>query len=215
MYHHSILIIGTNTSEIRNKILEILAECGLANLTNPDVMELKGEDKSIGIDKVREAQNFLSKRPLISKKKLLLINEAQKLSLDAQNALLKTLEEPNDSSQIVLLVGKEDDVIGTIISRCQKVIVKDNFSPDKKMEELAEKFAASRVGERLALIEENKDIFTDKKEAIDFLDTLMYCLRKNLTKDNAKFINVALKVQSDLAATNINTRLAIEYLALN
>src|SRR3989344_7163248 len=207
MYKQSVLIIGTNEEEIRRIIDEILRESGIANLKSPDVLEL-ADPKNIGIELVRQAQVFLTKKPLISKKKIVLIHNAENLSQDAQNALLKTLEEPNTSSQIVLISNTENGVLGTIISRCQKIVIKKEFTADPHLEEIAEKFAKAGVGERLAIIEENKDVFTDRNETVKFLDTLAFTLRKNLTQENAKYIGSVMKVEKDVSSTNVNPRLA-------
>ncbi len=215
MLGNTTLFIGTNYTLAAEEIIKIKKGCGISQTSSPDLYEIKGEDRSIGIEDVRKALVFLAKKPLISKRRLLVINNSQKLTIDAQNALLKTLEEPNTSSQIVLIADNEETLLPTVLSRCQKILIKQEFSPDNKLLVLAQKFASSGVGERLSMVDENKDIFTNREEAGKFLDTLCFCLRKGLGKEQAHFITLAMKVQRDIQNTNVNVRLAMEYLALN
>lgn len=70
------------------------------------------------IEVVRELQQFLSRKPLQSKYNLGLLTEAHLLSLEAQNALLKTLEEPPGESRIILIAPQTSSLLATIVSRC-------------------------------------------------------------------------------------------------
>ena len=210
----STLIIGENKEKIETYIQDALKSCGIKSLTSPDIRVEKNEGKSIGIDQIREAQKFLVKKPLSSPKKLLIVQDAEKLTIEAQNAFLKTLEEPQSTSQIILICKTEESLLPTITSRCQKVYVQTPHTPKQPLLQLAESFYKGGVGERLALIDENKDIFTNKESALEFLDALLYVLRPQISKENLAFINLAGKVQRDLSTTNLNPRLALETLAL-
>ncbi|MBI4091494.1 hypothetical protein HY419_01935 [candidate division WWE3 bacterium] len=214
MYGHSVLILSSNQKAVREEVLKIVRACGIPSLKNADVTEIGSGERSIGIDSVRKVGPFLAKRPLKSKKKVLIIYNAANLSHDAQNSLLKTLEEPNPSTQIILIAEKENGILSTILSRCQKLKLRADYSPEKALEELAIKFMEGRVGERLHLIEANKDVFTQREEAVKFIDALCFVIRKDLSRDKLDLINKALKIQKDLESTNVNVRLAIEYLAI-
>ncbi len=214
MYGTATLIVGTNPEKVRIKIEEIMKSCGIDSLKSPDVFEMAGEAKSIGIGDVKNLKDFLIKKPLTSKNKLLIVNNAEKLTLDAQNAMLKTLEEPSSTSHIVLITQHEDKLLPTVLSRCKKILLPEEFTPDSDTLKLAEKFVGSKTGERLSLIEEHKSQLTDRVEAIKFLDTVNFVLRKDLRGENAKLASKILRVQGDLASTNVNVRLALEYLSM-
>jgi len=64
------------------------------NRTNPDFGVLETRGLSIGVDEIRNLQQDICIRPLYSKRKVYLIREAEKMTVQAQNCLLKTLEEP-------------------------------------------------------------------------------------------------------------------------
>jgi DNA polymerase-3 subunit delta' len=77
--------------------------------------------KEIGIDRIRELKRFMQLRPVGGKVKVALIDDAHLLSIAAQNALLKVLEEPPDRSFLVLVSCNPDALLPTVRSRCQRV----------------------------------------------------------------------------------------------
>ena len=76
-----------------------------------------------GIDEIRNLKHKISYRPFRGECQTLIIYEAQNLTLEAQNALLKTLEEPPSSVKIILTAPTIQSVLATISSRCQIVHV--------------------------------------------------------------------------------------------
>ena len=96
-------------------------------LIHPDVMLYEfSEEKNIKIDDIRkeiEPKIYLS--PFEGNFKVFIIDNAERMNINAQNAFLKTLEEPPPYSIIILLTSSIDLIINTIKSRCQIV----NFQP--------------------------------------------------------------------------------------
>lgn len=80
-----------------------------------------GENGSIGIDTVREIRNFLWQKPNASPRRTLIIDDAEVLTTEAQNALLKITEEPPVSSLLVLITSDIESVLPTITSRLPKL----------------------------------------------------------------------------------------------
>ena len=74
---------------------------------------------SIGVDQIREAGDFVTKTAGYGSQKILVISDAEKMTAGASNALLKTLEEPQGNSLIVLLSQRTWLLSATIRSRCQ------------------------------------------------------------------------------------------------
>lgn len=93
---------------------------------------LEGETK-IYIDDVREIKSFLSLKPYYGPYKFVVIDNADRMTDDASNALLKTLEEPAPHSIIILVTASPKLLLPTILSRCESV----KFLPPKE-NELAE-----------------------------------------------------------------------------
>jgi len=85
--------------------------------TNPDFSELVCEGASIGVDEIRKLQREISIKPLYSSKKLFLIPDAERMTVQAQNCLLKTLEEPPAHSVIILTASNIDSLLDTVRSR--------------------------------------------------------------------------------------------------
>ncbi len=88
---------------------------------NNDLHILKPADdkKSIPISDVREFIKTLNLSSFSNSYKIGIIKEAEKLTLEAQSALLKTLEEPCEKVIIILLISEEDKLLSTILSRSQ------------------------------------------------------------------------------------------------
>ena len=88
---------------------------------HPDLHIFEPDGQYIKIDQIRELQRELSFRPLEARKKVCLIDQAEKMNPSAANALLKTLEEPSDNTLIILLSSRPDAMLSTVRSRCQKL----------------------------------------------------------------------------------------------
>jgi DNA polymerase III subunit delta' len=82
---------------------------------NPDTTD------SIGIDVVREIKNFLWQKPNTSSRRTLIIDNAELLTNEAQNALLKITEEPPLSALLILITSDIESILPTIVSRLPKV----------------------------------------------------------------------------------------------
>lgn len=208
----TILIIGKNLQKITGIINEKKVEAGIKKEKHLDFLEIRNEAKSISIDKVRESFNFLSKKTFSAKKKILVIYSAEKLTPEAQNSLLKNLEEPNKSTQIILVTENETKLLPTIISRSVKIYANENFVSEENIEKLAEEFLKSDVSLKLELLNTNKKLLSEKDTFISFLDTCIFLLRKNLTKESATQIKFLLTIKKDVETTNVNLKLASDYI---
>ncbi|MCX5715851.1 MAG: DNA polymerase III subunit [Candidatus Omnitrophica bacterium] len=90
----------------------------IENKNHPDVMWIEGGN-SIDIDTIRNMQERISLRPYEARSKIYIIRDSHKMTLDAANCLLKTLEEPPLDSVIVLISSKPDELPLTVRSRCK------------------------------------------------------------------------------------------------
>ena len=89
---------------------------------HPDFMQINADDgKSIKIEQIRLMQEKVVEKPIISNKKVYIINDAELLTKEAQNCLLKTLEEPPEYVIIILIVSNESKILNTVKSRCVKI----------------------------------------------------------------------------------------------
>lgn len=84
-----------------------------------DIIDYHPKKASFGVDEVRELITEVNKKPFEGNKKVIIIHEGNKLTTQAQNALLKTIEEPPDGVFIIMLCESLELILDTIKSRCQ------------------------------------------------------------------------------------------------
>jgi len=88
---------------------------------HPDFTIIESDGKSVKIEQIRNLQEEISQKPILSKKKIYIIDDSDKMTKEAQNCLLKTLEEPPEYAIIFLIASNESKLLPTIKSRCMKI----------------------------------------------------------------------------------------------
>ncbi len=96
------------------------------NRTNPDFQIIEQSGPSIGVEEIRRIQGDIIIRPLYSKRKVYIVDNAEAMTAQAQNCLLKILEEPPSYAVIIMLTANSDSLIETIRSRAVKINFKKN-----------------------------------------------------------------------------------------
>lgn len=217
-----ILIFGAN-EELRKKEIEKLLKNAKLRISknNPDLLEISPPEgkKSIGIDQIRAAITFLSERPFSHKNKAVIIYKSELMTIEAQNALLKTLEEPPAFAILILSAKTEESLLPTIISRCRKLDVHREILKEEEPTNLISinEILGMSKGKRLDwVVDFSKE---DKETIIQTLENWVREERSNLKKakeKNNKVQNIEslLQVLDDLQNTNISTKIALEYLTL-
>lgn len=97
---------------------------------HPDFFLINDEGETIKIDQIRKITEKVIEKPIISDKKVYIINNAEKMTKEAQNCLLKTLEEPPEYVVIILISSNENVILNTIKSRCMMLKFKDISEED-------------------------------------------------------------------------------------
>lgn len=114
MLFPSTLVISSEISDIQ----PFLSEMGHETVTNnPDIFTLNNYD----IESVRSIDTFLHLTPYSHQSKIVIIPQADNLSPESQNTLLKNLEEPGNNNYFILLTTRPQSLIPTILSRCQTI----------------------------------------------------------------------------------------------
>lgn len=101
------------------KLAELILEAK-ENRFHPDLLEIKGEE-GIKIEQIRELVYKLALKPYQAKYKIAIIDNAEQMTEEAANALLKSLEEPKPYTIIILITANPSRLPKTIISRTQKI----------------------------------------------------------------------------------------------
>ena len=101
----------------------VCASCTrIARLVHADVLLIEpGDSGSIKIDQIRDAVDRTGYRPFEGRRRVVIVDDADAMIGEAQNALLKTLEEPPPSSMFVLVTARPDMLLPTVRSRCQQL----------------------------------------------------------------------------------------------
>ena len=99
------------------------ADCTqLAQGAHPDLAFVEAGDKDIGVEAIREVLGQAVSFPSVASVRVFILDGADRMTVPAANALLKTLEEPPSSTRFFLLAENEQRVISTIRSRCGRVL---------------------------------------------------------------------------------------------
>ena len=178
---------------------------------------IKPTTQSIGIEDIKQMHKKIFLKPIKSPQKAIIVYDAEALTTEAQNALLKVLEEPPEKTIILLCTSTQESLLPTILSRCKIVELKTEKKKltDKKREEFdtfIESLTNAGVGEKLKQAEH---LAKDKDKALEWLANLIVILReKMLAADNprsyAAYIKAFQSLHTLLKTTNVNPRLAIE-----
>ena len=130
----------------------------------PDVKIIEPEKDRLKIEQIREFRKDISMKPFENKKRIYIINNAEELTIDAANCLLKTIEEPPEFAVIILICSNINSILPTIISRCrvlyfrtissleiEKTILERNGSMKNKAKIIA-KIARGSIGKALDIL---------------------------------------------------------------
>lgn len=123
------------------------------NNNNPDITIIEKEEDSsvIKIDQIRQMTSKILEKPIISNKKVYIINDSELMTKEAQNSLLKTLEEPPEYATIILITSREDLFLNTIKSRCTKIIF-NKLSNEDLQEILNKKYNYQNISKNMFLL---------------------------------------------------------------
>jgi DNA polymerase-3 subunit delta' len=138
----------------------------------------------IGIDDIRALQRIANLPPYEGKCKVFIIDDAEYLSTEAANSLLKILEEPPQSVVWLLLVAEEEHLLPTVISRCQRLELKpvpsehvrealvNSYNVEDNRAKLLAQLCRGRFGWALSALA-NDDILEQRSQRIDSLVSLL------------------------------------------
>ena len=145
---------------------------------HPDFNIIEPDGNKIKIEQIRELQKRIQEKPIISNNKVYIIDFADTMTTEAQNCLLKTLEEPPEFATIILLGNNESAFLPTIKSRCMilsckpiqdselKTFLEQNYGMKNITQNMLDRFQGS-VGKAIEL--KDKEEYQKLEEIIDKL----------------------------------------------
>lgn len=191
------------------KIKEVLYPKYLDRPINPNDPDIVLLD-TFGVDDVRSLRKRISIKP--QKTRYVIIDQAQNLTTQAQNALLKTLEEPPENTLIILIAPNTDFLLPTVLSRCQII-----FFPTEPKTVTSEELKEAK--ETLSLIAKTDSAFgfawakklgSDRAAALAAIDKLLIASHSQINPETVRKLLVAKK----FLLANTNVRLTLENLFL-
>jgi len=221
--HHAYLILGEQTLS-ESLLVSVFEEMGLKEMGNPDFHSYRVE--SFDIASARALRERAMEKPF-GDKKIFLIS-AERFTPEAQNALLKTLEEPGENMHFFILLREQDLLLPTLLSRMQ--LVRPQLkNPDQQNSSLEKSSDARERGQTFRVknsaspeeflklssrdrLNFAKD-FADKEKSLPvFLDNLLGYLKSN--KADLETLDTVFKVRRFADDPSVMPRLVLEHLAL-
>ncbi len=167
---------------------------------NPDFYEIIPDGNNIKIEQIREMQKKVVEQPIISKNKVYIIDNADLMTREAQNCLLKTLEEPPEFVTIILIGSNESNFLSTIKSRCT-ILRFENIEPSKIEKYLKEKFGIQEVPKSIIEAANGSigkaELLKDKQELYIAIDTVLENIEKMDLIDTLKNADIIYKSQDE------------------
>ncbi len=192
----------------------------ITNGTNLDVIEIDAASNR-GIDEIRDLKEKVKYAPVSGRYKVYIIDEAHMLTMQAFNALLKTLEEPPENVVFILATTEPEKIPATILSRCERfyfkrislkglfgkikdVAKKENFKLEDAAAMLIARFSTGSLRNALSLLDQASvmfDVITE--ENVRFLlgmpgeEVLYELLKAILEKNISRAVSIIRNIQSE------------------
>lgn len=222
------------------KHLAHLLEEGKLELTNRPLQDALVLDDARGIEEMRELKRFLWQKPAVSGKRLAIINNAEYLTPQAQNAILKITEEPPEHAVLILIVNQLENVIPPLLSRIQKIyfgrlsdgemaqvvrdkkIISSAFGRPgramrlaaeggiKEIEGYVKNFLSARGPAKASVIKEFIEAQKDKPELLDLFFEELIIRLRKDAIENHQLLQSVLHRLFLIKSYNTNKRLQIE-----
>lgn len=198
-------------------------------VSREDLIIVDAENDS-GIEEIRQLKHRLNLKPYSSPFKVGLLENAQFLTIPAQNALLKTLEEPPEKTLLILTAPTLQILLPTIVSRCQiiplpaKTEIQLSEEEFQNLRSLVFHFLSLGVGGRLEIASQ---VSKTRQGALEFCDQQVFLWRRILLEkfqifpsqneklghlESGQLVNILknLKKNREMIEANVNPKLALE-----
>lgn len=219
------ILVGKSEESQKEALANLLKTIFKKNLLiSPDIHRIDSAgENSIGIEEVKDFQKEMKFRPFQESVQVGIIMEAEKLTPEAQNSLLKTLEESSSHSMYILCVNNEKNLLPTIISRGQTI-----YSQHSERGLWVDGMEPSSLGKEILdmdLIGQFNTIekySAEKESSMNFLNSLEEVFRQRLeldikngnidsSKRSLEFLKMIQNSREKITA-NCNRRLTLEAL---
>lgn len=230
----SLLIISENKNDRETYAMQF---CEQQKISPQDIVTLdrdmsekkegKKQAQGIGIDIIKQMQEKLYLKPMKSKYKAIVIHNAQLLTAEAQNAMLKVLEEPPDQTFFLLTTESRETLLPTILSRCtivqlgmQKSITEEEREYYQKTYNAMQNLSITKALKLAEAYSKNKEEITTKIEKLILLlrEKLLVSQSTSASSIQLQLVHTTQNLQKTLTiikTTNSSPRLALEVFFLS
>jgi len=181
----------------------------------------KKDNFEIDTDQIRDVQKFLSYKSYHGGYKVVVVDNAERMNISAQDCFLKELEEPKGKTLIILVSSKPDVLLPTIFSRCQTIKffrpkdLPENAERAKKEKEILKSLLPVLNASIAEKFKYTKELDFDKQDPVEILEVLQKHYRNILLADYSqkkviKILNLIDEISNKLIFTNANPKLALE-----
>jgi len=177
---HAYLVVGNNQKEVESLVDNLIKKLKVKPLEYP----------LIKIKDVRELGSFT--KLSIKKSTAILIRDINNASMEALNAFLKNLEEPQESITYILTASSIQNLPATIISRCQILKAQGKKGLDKEDEEKIVSFIKNNEIEKLQTISK----IWGRNDATDFVENFILFSHSSLVKAKNNHLSLAKNMEN-------------------
>lgn len=212
---HSFIIVAHDIQKRKEYITDF---CRTQQIGKFDQKLYEPIDTSFGVALIRELQAQAFLKPIQSTDKALILESAETLTVEAQNALLKLLEEPPLHTFIFLSCATDAYFLPTILSRCKEIRIAEirkDQSPEKNeiLTHYAQVVTTGSPGEKLVLAEE---LTAQKDMLMETLVGILTVLRERMLQDTHSpvyphVLTVLQRAYQLIETTNVTPRMILEH----
>lgn len=173
---------------------------------------------TFGIDQARAIKDIQSRRPLTAAGRVFIISVGL-ITIEAQNALLKMLEEPLAENYFFILAKTRGIFLPTLLSRCRVITTDQNI--DEEMNQLSQRFLKGDINTRLKIAEEIAKKHSDGQKMIlpDFINNLTLAFKQSvdltrLSKEELVALEELHKIAIKVNDRSSSSKILISHLAL-
>jgi DNA polymerase III delta prime subunit len=214
-FTQSFLVVALSRNLATSYVSNLLKEKDI----DPLDINLQIYEKAMGIEDVRNIQGQILLKPFRGKVKAVILDVYENITPEAQNALLKILEEPPANTIIIITTARKELILPTIISRCKVIALQEKEtelarSELSKFQDDLNILLKGKTGDRLKIAE---TIAKNKEDVVLWLEKMAIFIKTRLTKENydlkyLDFLKELQKTYKIIKSTNVSQRVALENL---
>jgi len=184
------LFLGTPIAKTKAAAVNL---AGLLACAKQDQIFIAPDGATLKIDQIRELKDWVKFGPSAGKHLIVVVEGVDNLTDQAAAAFLKTLEEPAEGVVFVLLAEREDKILPTIQSRCQKIIFPDELASWQPKADFENYYQILRQKSVIKLLKFSSDLAKEKERLEEILYDLSYYAREHKMIRQARIILDSLR----------------------